>query len=105
MDSLSSRGYEDPSLKLHLKRIAVRDAGMGQGTLLLQLLLGRIYTESAVNRIDLDVFEHNERAKRAYEKVGFSVEGLLRDYHRLDDGTFVSMWLMSILRRDWLDAQ
>lgn len=95
------QGFGDPDLKVHLKRIAVREAGKGHGALLLRELLDWVFAETDTNRVDLDVFEDNKRAKRAYEKIGFKVEGLLRDYHRRSDGKFASMWVMSILRREW----
>jgi len=95
------QGFLDPDRKLHLKRIAVRQAGSGLGSRLLQEAIANVYRETPVNRIDLDVFFGNDRAKRAYEKVGFQTEGLLRDYHRRADGSFCSMWMMSILRADW----
>ena len=94
------QGFGDPDLKVHLKRIAVREPGAGLGSILLEGVLERIYAETEVNRIDLDVFCGNDRARSAYEKAGFQVEGVLRGYHRNSDGTFADMWLMSVLRRD-----
>ncbi len=96
------QGFGDSDRKLHLKRIAVREPGRGLGSLLLRGLLERVYAETDANRIDLDVFLGNDRARRAYEKAGFRVEGVLRDYHRNADGSFSDMWLMSLLRRDWM---
>lgn len=95
------QGFDDPDLKVHLKRIAVRHAGAGLGSVLLSGVLARVYAETGVNRIDLDVFVGNDRARRAYEKAGFRLEGVLRAYHRNGDGSFSDMWLMSLLRRDW----
>ena len=95
------QGLEDSDRKAHLKRIAVREAGAGLGSILLQGVLDRLYRETDLNRIDLDVFLGNDRARRAYEKAGFELEGVLRDYHRNPDGSFSSMWLMSVLRKDW----
>jgi RimJ/RimL family protein N-acetyltransferase len=92
---------DDPDLKRHLKRIAVAEPGGGLGSMLLDGVLDALFEESDANRIDLDVFLGNERARRAYEKAGFALEGVLRDYHRNADSTFSSMWLMSVLRRDW----
>ena len=92
--------FGNPDRRLHLKRIAVREAGQGLGSILLEELLDHLYATTEVNRIDLDVFLGNDRARRAYEKAGFQVEGVLRDYHRSDDGRFSSMWLMSVLRAD-----
>src|SRR5688500_6586218 len=88
--------------KAHLRRIAVREPGGGIGSILLEAVLDEIYATTDINRIDLDVYVGNDRARRAYEKAGFQVEGVLRDYHRNGDGSFSSMWLMSVLRRDRL---
>ena len=95
------QGFGDSDRKLHLKRIAVRDPGVGLGSTLLEALLETVYASTETNRIDLDVFVGNERARRTYEKAGFRLEGVLRDYHRNSDGSFDDMWLMSLLRRDW----
>ena len=94
------QGFGDSDRKLHLKRIAVREPGAGLGSALLEALLDHLFASTETNRVDLDVFLGNDRARRAYEKAGFELEGVLRDYHRNADGSFSSMWLMSVLRRD-----
>jgi RimJ/RimL family protein N-acetyltransferase len=94
------QGFGDSDRKLHLKRIAVREPGKGLGSILLEALLDHLYAATDANRIDLDVFIGNARARRTYEKAGFQLEGVLRDYHCNSDGTFDSMWLMSVLRKD-----
>ena len=94
------QGFGDSDLKLHLKRIAVREPGAGLGSQLLEALLDHLYATTETNRIDLDVFLGNDRARHAYEKAGFQVEGVLRDHHRNADGSFSSQWLMSVLRAD-----
>ncbi len=92
---------DDPDRKAHLKRIAVRDAGRGAGSILLDAVARWLFTATEINRLDLDLFVGNVRARRAYEKAGFELEGVLRDYHRNEDGSYSSQWLMSLLRRDW----
>jgi RimJ/RimL family protein N-acetyltransferase len=94
------QGFGDSDRKLHLKRIAAREPGQGLGSRLLEALLDHLYATTDVNRIDLDVFLGNDRARRAYEKSGFRVEGVLRDSHCNADGSFSSQWLMSVLRAD-----
>jgi RimJ/RimL family protein N-acetyltransferase len=91
----------DPDLRVHLKRIVASEAGQGAGSRLLQSALDWLYTETETNRVDLDLFVENERARRAYEKLGFVVEGRLRDYHRSVDGRLRDALIMSILRKDW----
>jgi RimJ/RimL family protein N-acetyltransferase len=95
------QGFDDEDLKVHLKRIAVRDPSCGAGSLLLRGVVDRVFAETETNRIDLDVFLDNDRARRAYEKAGFREEGVLRDWHRNPDGSFATVRLMSVLRRDW----
>ena len=97
------QGFGDSDRKLHLKRIAVREPGRGLGSIMLEKLLDHVYATSDTNRIDLDVFTGNDRARRTYEKAGFQLEGTLRDYHRNSDGSYDSMWLMSVLRSDRSD--
>jgi RimJ/RimL family protein N-acetyltransferase len=91
----------EPDLRVHLKRIVARDAGQGSGTRLLSHALEWLYTNTDTNRVDLDLFVDNDRARRAYEKLGFAVEGRLRDYHRSVDGRIHDALIMSILRVDW----
>lgn len=91
----------EPDLRVHLKRIVASEAGQGAGSRLLQSALDWLYTETDTNRVDLDLFVENERARRAYEKLGFIVEGRLRDYHRSVDGRIRDALIMSILRKDW----
>ena len=91
----------EPDRRVHLKRIVAREAGQGAGSRLLQKALDWLYIETETNRIDLDLFVENERARRAYEKLGFIVEGRLRDYHRSVDGRIRDALIMSILRKDW----
>ena len=53
-----------------------------------------------LNRIQLHVWEKNERAIRAYGKAGFQREGLLREamFH---NGEYCSFLVMGLLAREW----
>jgi len=91
----------EPDRRVHLKRIVISDTDKGSGTRLLSGALDWLYTETKTNRVDLDLFVENERARHTYEKLGFIVEGRLRDYHRSVDGRIRDALIMSILRKDW----
>ena len=91
--------------RVHLKRIAVRDPGARIGSSLLKAAIDWLFTETATNRLDLDVYVDNERARRAYEKAGFTVEGRLREYHLDPDGSGHDVWIMSVLRREWQERR
>jgi RimJ/RimL family protein N-acetyltransferase len=86
---------------VRLRRIAVRSAGRGVGSALLRSVVKFCFNDLAAHRIELLVFEANERACRTYLKNGFVEEGVVRDIHRDADGTFRSMRLMSLLRPQW----
>ena len=91
----------EPDRRVHLKRIVARDAGQGAGTRLLSSALDWLYTETETNRVDLDLFVENERARRSYDKLGYVLEGRHRDNHRSVDGRIRDALIMSILRKDW----
>ena len=96
---LQNLGNSD--LRVHLKRIAASAPGTGSGSRLLDGILDWLFTKTDTNRLDLDLFVENDRARRAYEKAGFQLEGRLRDYHRSVDGRLRDALIMSVLRRDW----
>ena len=53
-----------------------------------------------LNRIWLRVYEDNARAIRCYEKVGFRIEGRLRQ-DRFRDGRYLDTIIMAILRDEF----
>ena len=73
--------------------------GLGHGTEATALVVAYAFDTLNLNRVWLHVFEDNTAAIRAYEKAGFTREGLLRD----DDfrrGRFRNTVVMGIIRRD-----
>jgi RimJ/RimL family protein N-acetyltransferase len=74
--------------------------GQGFGTEAVSLLCDYAFTVLNLNRIQLGVFENNERARRCYLKVGFKDEGRLRQ-NRYKNGRHVDELLMSVLREEW----
>lgn len=76
------------------------DWGKGYGTEAMRLAVRYAFQELNLHRVTLGVFEHNARARRAYEKAGFVLEGrtpgdCFRDGQRLN-----TLW-MGILRSEW----
>ncbi len=66
----------------------------------MRALLRFAFTEVNLHRVSLAVFGYNPRALRSYEKVGFTVEGRVRQYlHR--DGQWWDMVFMGILKDEW----
>jgi diamine N-acetyltransferase len=68
-----------------------------------QLILKYGFEELGLHRIGLDVYSHNARAIRAYEKAGFVREGTLREsYFR--NGVYQDTIMMSVLESEWSDT-
>ncbi len=74
--------------------------GHGLGTDALRALLDFGFGELRLERIWLEVYDFNARARRSYEKCGFVLEGTLRRaiYRR---GEYHDVHLMAILREEW----
>jgi RimJ/RimL family protein N-acetyltransferase len=74
--------------------------GHGLGTEATRLIVGYGFEQLGLHRISLEVYAFNPRAKRAYEKVGFVAEGVLRHALRWD-GQRIDAVVMSILADEW----
>lgn len=72
----------------------------GYGTEAMRLIVGHGFENLNLNRIYLHVFETKPRGKRSYEKVGFCVDGRLRQARFLE-GKYVDVFIMSILKSEW----
>ena len=57
-----------------------------------------------LHRVDLQVFEFNERAIASYRKVGFREEGRLRQ-HMYRDGRYWDIIHMGILRHEFMGQE
>lgn len=71
--------------------------GAGYGTDATRTLVRWGFDELNLNRVWLRVLEDNPRGIRCYEKVGFRVEGRLRQ-DRFREGRYVDTIIMGILR-------
>jgi len=84
-------------------RIQIGPAGQnrGLGTEATKLIVGYGFEQFGLHRISLEVYAFNPRARRAYEKAGFRVEGVLRESLRYGD-QWIDATVMSILASEWL---
>jgi diamine N-acetyltransferase len=76
------------------------DTNRGFGSDALRALIAFGFGELRLERIWLDVYDFNERARHVYERAGFVQEGVLR--HALfREGALHDVHRMSILREEW----
>jgi len=69
----------------------------GYGTEATRLIVRYAFDVLNLNRVWLHVLEDNQRGQRAYEKVGFKVEGVLRQ-SAFREGRYLDTITMGILR-------
>jgi RimJ/RimL family protein N-acetyltransferase len=75
--------------------------GHGYGTEALALLVTHLFDTLNLRRVQLDTWSGNDRAIRAFTRLGFREEGRLRQAVRAPGGYFDRV-IMGLLRRDWL---
>lgn len=85
-------------------RILIGPAGrdQGLGTDATRLMLRHAFTVLGLNRVSLEVYDFNPRARRVYEKAGFVAEGVLRQALRFEEG-WVDATVMAALASEWRD--
>ncbi len=72
----------------------------GYGTEAIKTLLNYGFSRLNLNMVYLGTIDLNERAIKAYEKVGFAHDGVIREKY-LIDGKYCNCIMMSILKREW----
>jgi aminoglycoside 6'-N-acetyltransferase len=71
--------------------------GRGVGPDVIRATAAWLLDERGHHRLTIDPASGNQRAIRAYERVGFRPVGTMRRYQRLTDGTWVDALLMDLL--------
>ncbi|MBQ4842770.1 GNAT family N-acetyltransferase [Bacillus safensis] len=72
----------------------------GYGTEAVRMVQAFAFDTLELNRLELEVFSHNPRAFRSYEKAGFQYEGKRRQALYFN-GTYSDVIIMGILREEY----
>jgi RimJ/RimL family protein N-acetyltransferase len=72
----------------------------GHGTTVTRLMVDYAFATLNMNRVWLHVYEYNPRGVHVYEKVGFRVEGRLRQ-ETYRNGRYWDVIVMGLLREEW----
>ena len=92
-DAWHGRGFE-------FKRLVITEKGQGYGRATLRLVKRAMFDRFDAHRLWLEVFDHNDHARRLYESEGFIVEGTRRECVRHRD-RYVAVVMMSMLEREY----
>lgn len=90
----NSPGYRHAGIDLFLDR---DHQGRGLGPEAIRAVARYLLEVRGHHRLTIDPSAANERAIRAYERVGFRVVGVMRQYERGPDGTWHDGLLMDLL--------
>jgi ribosomal-protein-alanine N-acetyltransferase len=74
--------------------------GQGYMAEALKAAISNGFARMELNRIEALVYTSNVRSTQLLKKLGFQIEGTLRDYYYLN-ALFHDHYLLSLLRRDW----
>jgi aminoglycoside 6'-N-acetyltransferase len=80
--------------------LATSSQGQGIGPEALRLLGRHLIEERGHHRLVIDPAAANDRAIKAYERVGFKPVGVMRSYERGPDGAFHDGLLMDLLAEE-----
>ena len=69
----------------------------------LSLIIDHAYNHSDVNRIEAYVETPNKASRSLLEKLGFRMEGILRE-HEMCRGSLIDIQILSLLRKEWKAA-
>lgn len=91
---------DDKKAGFRISMSSIELTGKGYGTEAIKIVLQFVFEELHLNRLQLEVFSHNLRGIRAYEKVGFVNEGVLREslYY---NGNYSDEIIMAMLKSDY----
>ncbi|MFC5448908.1 GNAT family N-acetyltransferase [Paenibacillus aestuarii] len=80
--------------------LAPEARGQGYGQIVMEQMIDIGFQQLRLNRIYLTTRGFNDRAIRLYEKIGFVIEGKLRQ-HAFMDGVYTDTYLMGLLASEW----
>ena len=99
----SPRGYDQDEYQRGTLAIVVprrENRGKGYGAEAIRLLLGYAFDRINLNKVELEVYEYNERAYRLYLRLGFVEEGRRRA-RVYRNGRYYESIQMGILRDEF----
>jgi RimJ/RimL family protein N-acetyltransferase len=97
---LNEIDYENRKANMRILIFNKKDYNKGFGNQAIKFILKHGFEALKLHRIELDVYDFNERAKYLYEKTGFKIEGVSRDC-KFYNGKFCSSINMSILENEY----
>ena len=90
--------HADLSLYIGWNNAYIDDAGYAEESC--RLLLDYGFKKLALNKIWTEIYIFDEKKKKLYDRLGFKVDGILRQ-NCFHDGKFWDSYVLSILASEW----
>jgi [ribosomal protein S5]-alanine N-acetyltransferase len=87
-----------------LRRIAIKEKGMGFGREVMEAIMKFAFTELGTNRFWLDVYPDNLIGIRLYESLGLHLDGVLRQNYKSSRG-YLDQIIYSMLKSEYLASE
>ncbi len=100
--SLKGINSRNRTAELGIAIFEPKNFNKGYGTEATKLILKVAFSVLNLNRIELNVYEYNSRAKHVYEKIGFKEIGKRRKFMYYG-GKYYDSFLMDILATEYFD--
>lgn len=81
---------------------AAPNAPKGTGSKMEFLALEYAFHELELKKLHCEVLDFNKPVIRLHEKFGFTIEGILRQHHFIDE-RFADIYKLGLLREEWLN--
>lgn len=82
--------------------IGVQSAPKGMGSILGIAALDYYFAQVNSHKLFAEVLNYNEKSLAFHEKLGFTLEGVLRNHHKLKNN-FHDVHLFGIFKDEWID--
>jgi N-acetyltransferase len=102
--SLGTFSSKNCKLEIGWTWIAKQFHGSGLNSRVKSLLINHVFSYMNCQRIEFQTDTRNQRARKAIEKLGASLEGVLRSHLVRADGSRRDSAVYSILKDEWLES-
>lgn len=75
--------------------------GMGLISKACHLLINHAFSDLKLNKVEINVATHNSKSRAIPKRLGFTEEGIVRDYEFLN-GVYLDRTLYGLLKEEWL---
>jgi RimJ/RimL family protein N-acetyltransferase len=94
-------GLPPGALEIGISFFAGEDRGRGLGTTAVRIFTSYLFSDPGIHRVQASTWVENVPMRRVLEKLGFSLEGVMRSFMPTSAGERHDYALYAVTRPDW----